>query len=80
MTSRQPPGDLGHVLPFVKLTKAKLAELAENDEKQARKLSAHDDAFGLIYKDLATLQELMQSQLDAVTATMQSIRARLNGR
>lgn len=87
MTSRQPPGDLGHVLPFVKLTRAKLRELTdadaalrENDEKQARKLSQHDEAFGLIYKDLEALQTLMQTQLNAVTDTLKAIRSRLNGR
>mgnify|MGYP001578252576 CR=1 FL=1 len=79
MTSRQPPGDLGHVLPFVKLTRAKLAVLAKNDEAQARKLSAHDEAFGLLYKDLETLQTLMQTQLDAVSETLAKIRGRLNG-
>ena len=80
MTSRQPPGDLGHVLPFVKLTRLKLAALTENDDKQERKLSAHDEAFGLLYKDLETLQALMQTQLDAVKETMDRIRGRLNGR
>ncbi len=79
MASRQPPGDLGHVLPFVKLTRAKLRELTENDEKQARKLSSHDDAFGQLYSDLQVLQTLMQTQLDAVTETLAKIRGRLNG-
>lgn len=79
MTSRQPPGDLGHVLPFVKLTRAKLAELSDSDEKQARKLSQHDEAFGLLYKDLEALSVLMQTQLDAVKETMERIRGRLNG-
>lgn len=79
MTSRQPPGDLGHVLPFVKLTKLKLAELTENDEKQTRKLSAHDEAFGLLYKDLEVLQTLTQTQLDAVNETLQRMRERMNG-
>ena len=80
MASRQPTGDLGHVLPFVKLTRAKLRELTENDEKQTRKLSAHDDAFGQLYNDLQVLQTLMQTQLDAVTETMERIRGRMNGR
>ncbi len=93
MASRQPPGDLGHVLPFVKLTRAKLRELTatdaeradaidelrEHDEKQTRKLSAHDDAFGQLYSDLQVLQTLMQTQLDAVTETLAKIRGRLNG-
>ena len=80
MTSRQPPGDLGHVLPFVKLTRAKLRELTENDDKQARKLSSHDESFGQLYNDLQVLQTLMQTQLDAVTETMERIRGRMNGR
>jgi len=80
MASRQPPGDLGHVLPFVKLTRAKLRELTENDDKQTRKLSSHDDAFGQLYSDLQVLQTLMQTQLDAVTETLERIRGRMNGR
>jgi hypothetical protein len=94
MPSRQPPGDLGHVLPFVKLTRAKLRELTatdaghtaaldelrENDEKQDRKLSAHDESFGLLYRDLETLQTLMQAQVNAINETLTKIRGRLNGR
>jgi len=94
MTSRQPPGDLGHVLPFVRLAKlkfreltasderqaAKLDELQENDDKQARKLSAHDESFGQLYNDLQVLQTLMQTQLNAVTETLERIRGRMNGR
>jgi hypothetical protein len=80
MASRQPSGDLGHVLPFIKLTRAKLRELAANDEKQGRKLSAHDEAFGLLYRDLETLQTLMQAQVNAINETLAKIRGRLNGR
>ncbi len=80
MSARQPAGDLGHILPFVKLTRLKLAELAENDRKQERKLSQHDESFGLLYKDLEAMSLALQVQLDAVKETMERIRGRLNGR
>ena len=79
MTSRQPPGDLGHVLPFVKLTRLKLAALAENDEKQAAKLSEHDDAFAGVVQDLETLKNLLEIKVGAIDETLKLIRGRLNG-
>ena len=78
MTSRQPPGDLGHVLPFVKLTRLKLAALAENDEAQARKLGEHDRAFAAFHQDLETLKNLHQAQIDHIDAMLR--RAGMNGR
>lgn len=36
MTSRQPPGDLGHVLPFVKLTRLKLVEIQQAGERHEK--------------------------------------------
>ncbi len=79
MTSRQPPGDLGHVLPFVKLAKLKFRELTANDEKQAAKLSEHDDAFAGVAQDLETLKNLLEIKVGAIDETLRLIRGRLNG-
>lgn len=77
---------LRRLLPFVQLTDDTLDEHADTLrdhgrklDQQDRKLGAHDEAFGLLYKDLEALSLLMQTQLDAVKATMERIRARLNG-
>lgn len=80
MSSRQPPGDLGHVLPFIKLTRAKLGELQTNDEKQAAKLGEHDDAFAGVAQDLETLKNLLEIKVGAIDETLRKIRGRLNGR
>lgn len=79
MSSRQPPGDLGHFLPFAKLTRAKLNELQDNDEKQAAKLSEHDDAFAGVAQDLETLKNLLEIKMNAIDDTLRVIRGRLNG-
>jgi chromosome segregation ATPase len=93
MSSRQPPGDLGHMLPFVKHARAKLNELQANDEKQAAKLSEHDKALGALHQDLMTLNNLLdiraealdaeskktREQLRAVDAVLKSLKERLNG-
>jgi hypothetical protein len=93
MTSRQPPGDLGHVLPFVKLTRTKLDELTANDEAQAKKLDEHDKALGAIHQDLVTLGSLLdiraesldaeakrtREQLRAIDAVLTKLKERLNG-
>lgn len=93
MSSRQPPGDLGHVLPFVKLTREKLGELQANDDAQDKKLGAHDASLGALHRDLATLRNLLdirseaadveakrtREQVRAVDAVLKSLRERLNG-
>lgn len=71
MTSRQPPGDLGHVLPFVKLTRLKLAEIQEsgkrheqNDDARFRELQG-DKGMAGIHRLLTHLGErltVMQDQ------------------
>jgi hypothetical protein len=94
MPSRQPPGDLGHVLPFVKLTRLKLAEIQkasreheQNDDARFRELQGDKGiagihhALGHITNMLTVIQDAQIEGFRRINERMDSIERRAkNGR
>lgn len=76
----QPPGDLGHILPYVKYAGATFDELRANDEAQAKKLGEHDKAFAGMHQELETLRNLLTVQVGHIDETLRRMRERMNGK
>ena len=81
----QPPGDLGHVLPFVKLTRLKLAEIQnagreheQHDEARFRELQG-DKGMAGIHRLLTHLSERLTVMQDQQIEGFRRLNLRLDG-